>query len=73
MFEVLSVKEIRRRLSEVINRLGTLFEGVAMAEGLEFKCDKADRRFVELCGSNRFCTFKLWYRSVDGLSSFVKV
>lgn len=72
-FDGLSAKEIRRRLSSVIDRLGGLLEDVAGIEGLEFKCDKTDKRFVELGGSNRFCTFKLWYRSVDGVDSFVKV
>ncbi|MBD3171397.1 hypothetical protein GF326_02890 [Candidatus Bathyarchaeota archaeon] len=72
-FNGLSVKEIRRKLSKVIDKLGGLLEAVAGDVGLEFKCKKSDIRFVELGGSNRFCTFKLWYRSVDGLDSFVKV
>jgi len=67
------VKEIRGKLSEVIDKLGGLLEDVAGDVGLEFKCKKYDKRFVELGGSNRFCTFKLWYRSFDGLDGFVKV
>ena len=35
------------------------------------RCDRADRVFVELGGSNRFCTFKLWYGS-GAARSFIK-
>ena len=71
-FEGLSMKETRRRLSDTIDQLGGLLEKIAKAENLEFRCDKKDRSFVELGGSNKFCTFKLWYNSTIGVRSFVK-
>ena len=70
-FNGLSGKKVRGLLSGIINRLGGLFEVIADLEGLEFECDKSNRDFVELGGSNRFCTFKLWYG--EGFSrSFIK-
>lgn len=71
-FEGLSMKETRRRLSDTIDQLGGLLKKIAEAENLEFRCDKSDKTFIELGGSNRFCTFKLWYNSNMGVRSFVK-
>ncbi len=44
---------------------------MAESEGFDFRCDKADRDYVELGGSNRFCTFKVWYGS-GSARSFIK-
>ena len=42
--------------------------------GLEFKCNKDDRKYVELTGGDKICTFKIWYRSeVLDHESFLKV
>ena len=71
-YEGLSMKEIRRLLSATIDRLAALFENLAEAENLDFRPDKTDRRYIELGGSNRFCTLKLWYGSTAGARSFVK-
>jgi predicted nucleotidyltransferase component of viral defense system len=52
--------------------LGGVFEEIAESERLDFVLNKADRDFVELGGSNKFCTFKLWYGT--GINrSFIKV
>lgn len=58
-----SGKQVSRDLSGMIDKSGRVFEEIAARRRLDFKCDKADRRYVELGGSNRFCTFKLWYDS----------
>jgi len=73
-FNSKSQNQIRKDLSRIINETGSLFEKVAANRGLEFKCKKSDRNFVELGGSNKFCTFKIWYHSeILRRRSFVKV
>ncbi|MHB2035581.1 MAG: nucleotidyl transferase AbiEii/AbiGii toxin family protein [Nitrososphaerales archaeon] len=74
VFNGKSQSRIRKDLSRIINETGTIFEKVAAKRGLEFKCKKSDRSFVELGGSNKFCTFKIWYNSeILRRKSFVKV
>jgi predicted nucleotidyltransferase component of viral defense system len=69
-----SQNEVRRMLSGTIDRIGKTFEKISKARGFEFKCRKDDRKYVELGGSNKFCTFKVWYDSaVLGRKSFFKV
>lgn len=72
VFKGVSQKAIRRLLSERIDSIGKLFENIAERRGLEFKCDKRDRRYVELGGGNKFLTFKLWFPT-SGNETFVKV
>jgi len=73
-FKGKSQKWIRDYLSDVIDKTGAVFERIAAKRGLEFRCKKSDRNFVELGGSNKFCTFKIWYDSkILGRRSFVKV
>lgn len=67
-------KQIRSELSGLISRTGKMLEEIATKRGLEFKLKKGDRTFVELGGSNKLCTFKIWYQSeVLGRRSFIKV
>lgn len=62
-FGGVSQKEIRRRLSSVIDKTGKIFEQIAAKRGLDFKCDKRDRKYVELGGGDKTATFKMWYAS----------
>jgi hypothetical protein len=56
--------------SGVIESIGQVFEGL----GKDFVYDKGDKRYVELGGSNKTVTFKLWYDSeILKHESFVKV
>jgi len=74
VFKRKSQKEIRRYLSTVIDNLGKTFEEISKTRGLEFKCNKDDRKYVELTGGDKICTFKIWYRSeVLDHESFLKV
>jgi len=67
-------KEIRRHLSPIIDKLGALFEDIAAKRGLDFKCRKNDKTYVELGGGNKTCTFKIWYQSeILNRRSFFKV
>jgi len=73
-FEGKSQKEIRRYLSAVIDSVGEVFEGIAEKRGLDFRCLKNDRNYVELAGGDKTCTFKVWYQSeVLGRKGFLKV
>jgi predicted nucleotidyltransferase component of viral defense system len=73
VFEGMSQKEIRRYLSGVIDGIGETFEGIASGRGLDFRCDKGNRDYVELGGGNKTLTFKIWYTGIPGRRSFVKV
>jgi len=74
VFEGKSQKEIRKQLSKIINDIGEVFEEIAKKRGLDFKCAKANRNYVELGGGNKTCTFKVWYESeVFRRKSFFKV
>ncbi len=74
IFTGLTQKRVRRHLSEVIDRTGGVFEDVAENRGLDFRCEKGNREYVELGGGNKACTFKLWYDSdVLNRRGFVKV
>jgi predicted nucleotidyltransferase component of viral defense system len=73
-FDGKSQKEVRRYLSTVIDDTGKIFEDIAKTCGLDFKCMKDDRDYVELTGNDKMCTFKLWYQSEAlGRRSFLKV
>jgi len=74
VFDGKSQKEIRGYLSKVIDEIGKIFEGISERRGFDFKCEKHNKRYVELGGGNKFCTFKIWYRSeVLNRESFMKV
>lgn len=74
VFEGKSQKEIRKHLSKIIDEIGEPFEEIAEKRGLDFKCVKDNRNYVELGGGNKICPFKVWYQSeVLGRKSFLKV
>ena len=62
-FEGKTAGKIRSDLSDVINKVGETFEGIALKRGLDFRCVKSNKEYVELGGSNKTCTFKVWYIS----------
>ncbi|MFH2112490.1 MAG: nucleotidyl transferase AbiEii/AbiGii toxin family protein [Candidatus Bathyarchaeota archaeon] len=74
VYEGKSGKEMRRYLSTLIDDAGGLFEEISARRGFDFRCAKRDRNYVELGGSDKICTFKLWYDS-EALRwrSFIKV
>jgi len=74
IFQGKSQKEIRRHLSKIVDDIGELFEKISANRGFEFTCKKHNTKFVELGGGNKFCTFKIWYKSeVLNRESFMKV
>ena len=74
VFEGKSQTKTRRILSEIIDRIGAIFEAIAKKRSLDFKCEKHNKHYVELGGSNKICTFRIWYLSeVLKRESFMKV
>ena len=73
-FKGMSGKKIRFQLSIIIDRTGSVFEAIAEKRGLDFKCVKSNTDYVELGGSDKTCTLKVWYDSkILERRSFVKV
>ena len=73
IFRGRSQKKIRKILSEKIDEIGTLFEKIASKRGLDFKCEKGNKRYVEFGGGNKFLTFKLWWDSPFAKETFIKI
>jgi predicted nucleotidyltransferase component of viral defense system len=74
IFESKSQSKIRKTLSQTIDKTGAIFEAIASKRGLDFKCEKQNRHYVELGGSNKICTFKIWYHAETiNVESFMKV
>ena len=74
IFEGKSQKEIRKLLSKEINRLALIIELFANKNNFDFKGTKSDKRYIELGGSNKFATFKIWYKSeILNLEQFIKI
>lgn len=73
-FEGKSQKEIRRILSKEINEITQNLLEIAKKNLLDFKGEKSDKKYIELGGSNKFTTFKLWYDSeIMNTSQFIKI
>lgn len=73
-FNGISQKAIRAMLSEEVMKVCHIFERICAKRGLDFKFRKSDRRYVEMGGSNKMLTLKLWYDSVVlKRESFIKV
>ncbi len=73
-FKRMSKKEIRKYLSSIITETGAVFEEISKKGGLDFKCAKSNRNYVELGGSSKTLTFKIWYDSeIINQKSFIKV
>jgi predicted nucleotidyltransferase component of viral defense system len=73
-FNTKNQNEITRKLSTHIDKVAETFESITTKRGLDFKYRKGDRRYVEIGGSKKMLTFKLWYNSaILGKESFIKV
>jgi predicted nucleotidyltransferase component of viral defense system len=74
VFNGKSQGKIREYLSGVIDKTGDVFEQIAKKRRLDFKCVKSNKEYVELGGSDKTCTFKMYYDSdVLKQRTFVKV
>ena len=73
-FREMSQKEIRRYLSSVIDETGAILVEIAQKRDLDFKSIKSNHDYIELGGSNKIATFKIWYDSeILNHRSFIKV
>jgi len=65
---------VRVQLSHLISDIGGRLQAISERCGLNFACEKGNRRFVDFTGGNKMVTFKLWYDS-DALKmeSFIKI
>lgn len=69
-----SQKKLRKISSLEINEVLEILVAVAHNLKLDFKADKSNLKYVQLGGSNKFSTFKLWYNSeVLNQEQFIKV
>ena len=73
-FEGKSENQIRKMLSKEIKKIMEIIEEVTKELELDFHTTKSDRRYVQLGGSNRFTTFKLWYKpTTEDRETFIKI
>jgi len=69
-----SKNKLREIMSDKINKLGELIEGIAKKLDLDFKMAKENKRYFQFGGSNAFVTFKIWYNSKESeKETFVKI
>jgi predicted nucleotidyltransferase component of viral defense system len=69
-----SGKQTRALLSKEINKVGKLLEDISKKRKMNFIFDKKNKKFVEFGGSNKFVTFKLWFKSFfSNKDSFIKI
>ncbi|WP_182126352.1 nucleotidyl transferase AbiEii/AbiGii toxin family protein [Nitrosopumilus sp. b2] len=74
IFQGKSGKQIRKNLSELLAKTAKILENISQKRGLDFKYEKDNSHYVELGGSNKMCTFYLWYTSeITNIESFLKV
>lgn len=74
VFKNKSGKKIRKKLAQEINKLLKLLKEISNKFDLEFEIEKQNQKYVELGGSNKFVTFKLWYYSTILKSKqFIKI
>lgn len=73
-FDGKSEKQIRKMISEKIDKISEQIIEIAKKLELDFKVEKNNRRYFEFGGGNKFTTFKLWYKSrVSETESFIKM
>ena len=73
IFVGLSQKKIRRVLSKKIDEVGKIFEHIANKRKLDFRYEKANKRYVEFGGGNKLLTLKIWFDSPFIGESFIKI
>ncbi|MBI2655228.1 nucleotidyl transferase AbiEii/AbiGii toxin family protein [Candidatus Woesearchaeota archaeon] len=74
VFDNKSEKEIRRLLSDEINKLIGIIADISNAYYLDFKAEKHNKKYVEFGGNNKFLTLKIGYTSsVNKLEQFIKI
>lgn len=74
VFKNMTENQKRKMLSKEINKLMELFAVIAKDLQLDFKPEKSNKHYIQLGGSNRFATFKFWYRQAESeKETFIKI
>lgn len=73
MYGAKSGKQARRLISREIDRTLGLISKISGKLGLDFKPQKHNRRYVEIGGSNRLVTLKLWRKPDGRPEGFIKI
>ena len=68
-----SGKQVRRIISKEIDRTLEFVSKASEKLGLDFKPQKHNRRYVEIGGSNRLVTLKLWRKPPGRPEGFIKI
>jgi predicted nucleotidyltransferase component of viral defense system len=73
IYDEKSGKQIRKSLSKEINKVMVIISSISKKIGLDFKPEKHNKKYIEIGGSNRFVTFKLWYKLSNMSEGFIKI
>lgn len=68
-----SGKQVRKLLSKEIDNTLRIISGINEKVRLDFKPQKHNRKYIEIGGSNRFVTLKLWYKPAGKPEGFIKI
>lgn len=69
-----SGKQLRRDLAELIIKIAKIFEEICTKINLNFVADKTNKKYLELGGSNKLVTFKLYFNSeILNIEKFIKI
>jgi predicted nucleotidyltransferase component of viral defense system len=72
-FDGKTENQIRKILSKEIYKIMELLAAAAKELGIDFKAEKSNTHYVQLGGSNRFTTFKFWYKPINSeRETFIK-
>ena len=67
----MSPENWKERISHIVLAIEEI---QSFTHGMDFKADKSNHKYIELGGSNKFVTFKLWYKShATGDEKFIKI
>ncbi len=73
-FNKKSGKQVRAIISKKINAVSKILEEISINIGIDFKAIKNNPRYIELGGSNKQTTFKLWYKPENSFQeAFIKI
>lgn len=73
IFEGKSMKQIRKICSKLIEDIGAEIEKIAERYGFDFKLEKHNPHYVQLGGSDKLVTFLVWFDSISGRQSMIKI
>ncbi len=73
IFKGKSMKQIRKLCSAHINEIGNALAEISEKYGFDFKFEKNNDGYVHFKGSNKMVTFVMWFDSIQGRRSMIKI